>query len=138
MENRKSPRRNATLEIELSYPSGDKKIVSSRDISDGGIFLILDQLDRTISYISNIKKLNINRIDMVVQSWEVFSNFAKELSINPDFFETVYLVDTKDIFYAFHKETPDWIIKKFQKAFDKLKEEGKLDDLTKLYKKIEK
>ena len=48
MENRKSPRRNATLEIELSYPSGDKKIVSSRDISDGGIFLILDQLDRPI------------------------------------------------------------------------------------------
>ena len=48
MENRKSPRRNVILEVELSFPSGDKQIVSTRDISDGGIFLILDQLDRPI------------------------------------------------------------------------------------------
>jgi hypothetical protein len=48
MDNRKSPRRDIILDIELSYPSGDKQIVSTRDISDGGVFLILDQLDRPV------------------------------------------------------------------------------------------
>jgi len=48
MENRKSPRRDVILDVELSYPSGDKQVVSTRDISEGGIFLILDQLDRPV------------------------------------------------------------------------------------------
>ena len=48
MENRKYPRRNVTLEVELSYPTGDKQIVHTRDISEGGLFLVLDKLDRPI------------------------------------------------------------------------------------------
>ncbi len=96
----------------------------------------IDQLDRTTSNFRNIEKLNFNRIDMIVQSWEGFCYDAKELNINPNLFETVYLADVKDISYAFYKGTPDWIIKKFQKALDELKEEGKLDELIKRYKKI--
>ncbi len=48
MENRKSPRRNIILDVELSYPTGDRQIVCTRDISDGGLFIILDQLDRPV------------------------------------------------------------------------------------------
>jgi len=48
MENRKSPRRNLMLDIELSYPTGGKQVACTRDISDGGIFIILDQPDRPL------------------------------------------------------------------------------------------
>ena len=41
MELRKHPRKNIDLEVELSYPE-EVVIVHTRDISDGGMFLILD------------------------------------------------------------------------------------------------
>ena len=93
----------------------------------------LNQLDRTNSYNSNAKKLNDNRIDLIISGWEGFSNTAKEANIDPDLFEMVYLVDTKDICYAFYYGTPNWIIQIFQKAFDELIEEGMLDKLIEKY-----
>ena len=94
----------------------------------------LDQLQRSNSYISNLKKLNRDRIDFVVSGFPGFSNDAKSIGINPDLFEIVFIVKTADISYAFYKGTPDWIINKFQKALDELKAEGKFDELMDKYK----
>lgn len=47
-EKRKYPRRKAHLEVELSFPSGEKVIVRTRDISEGGVFLVLDKLRRPV------------------------------------------------------------------------------------------
>jgi len=46
MDKRKFPRKNVTLSIKITYPSGESQTVSTRDISDGGLFLILDKLDK--------------------------------------------------------------------------------------------
>ncbi|HED32676.1 MAG TPA: PilZ domain-containing protein [Gammaproteobacteria bacterium] len=43
-DKRKHPRRVAHLEVELSFPSGEKQIVRTRDISEGGVFVLLDKL----------------------------------------------------------------------------------------------
>lgn len=48
MEHRKSPRRQVILNVELTYPDGATQVVSTRDLSDGGMFLILDKLHRPI------------------------------------------------------------------------------------------
>jgi len=46
MDKRKFPRKNVTLSIKIIYPSGESQNVSTRDISDGGLFLILGELDQ--------------------------------------------------------------------------------------------
>lgn len=45
---RKYPRRVIHLEIELGFPSGERQIVRTRDISEGGVFLMLDKLRRPV------------------------------------------------------------------------------------------
>ena len=100
--------------------------------------LNIKQLARNTSYINTIKMLAINRIDVVVMSWNSFSSFAESCEINPNLFEGVFVVKSDDIYYAFHKDTPDWIIKRFQNAFNELKTGGKLDELMKKYKSITK
>ncbi|VAW69998.1 hypothetical protein MNBD_GAMMA09-1724 [hydrothermal vent metagenome] len=47
-EKRKHPRREAHLEVELGFPSGEKQIVRTRDISECGVFLVLDKLRRPV------------------------------------------------------------------------------------------
>jgi c-di-GMP-binding flagellar brake protein YcgR len=47
-ELRKYPRRKLHLEVELSFPSGEKQTVRTQDVSDGGVFLIVDKLRRPI------------------------------------------------------------------------------------------
>lgn len=48
MEKRKSPRKDVILNVKITYPSGKSQTVHTRDISDGGVFLILDKLDKPI------------------------------------------------------------------------------------------
>ncbi len=97
----------------------------------------LDQVQRNKSYIMNIQKLILDRIDIIVSSFAAVSNNAKSLGIDPDLFETVFIVNTDDIAYAFHKGTPDWIINKFQNALNELKAQGKFDQLQDKYKGYE-
>ncbi|TNF35119.1 MAG: PilZ domain-containing protein [Gammaproteobacteria bacterium] len=42
MEKRRHPRRPVTLDVELTYPGGETVRVTTRDISESGMFLILD------------------------------------------------------------------------------------------------
>ena len=46
MDLRKHPRKDIDLEIELSYPDAEPVIVHTRDISDGGMFLILEGVEK--------------------------------------------------------------------------------------------
>ena len=57
MELRKHPRKDIDLEVELSYPDAEPVIVHTRDISDGGMFLILDGLEQKpgIGELVNVK-----------------------------------------------------------------------------------
>ncbi len=48
MEQRQSPRRPVRLEIQITYPTGESHHVFSRDISDGGIFLMLDKASQPL------------------------------------------------------------------------------------------
>lgn len=47
-EQRKFPRQILHVEVELGFPSGEKQIVRTRDVSEGGVFLVLDKLRRPV------------------------------------------------------------------------------------------
>ncbi len=57
-EQRKYPRRELHIEVELGFPSGDKQIVRTRDISEGGVFIVLDKLRRPV--IGEVLTVKIN------------------------------------------------------------------------------
>lgn len=42
-ENRKFERYAISLEVELNYPGTGKMILNTRDMSDGGVFLYMDE-----------------------------------------------------------------------------------------------
>ncbi len=67
-DKRKSERRAISLAIELLYPSGDTQTVHTRDISDGGLFLIMEKLKQPI--IGECVKVSImdNNSDTVLPS----------------------------------------------------------------------
>ncbi len=47
-EKRKFPRQTLHVEVELGFPSGEKQVVRTRDVSESGVFLVLDKLRRPV------------------------------------------------------------------------------------------
>ncbi len=79
----------------------------------------------------NIKKLKAGRIDLIAYSFDSLMIKAKALGLDPNDFVAVKVVSVLPMCYAFHKDTPDEIITRFQKALDKL--EPKRLELLKKY-----
>lgn len=83
-----------------------------------------DKMDITSKNETNIKKLDKGRID----AWGYEESSAKYqlklAGMNPDDFETVYILKSGTLQYAFNKDTPDALIGDFQKALDAVKAKG--------------
>ncbi len=56
---RKSPRKEIDLEVELSSPGVQAQIVHTRDISDGGMFLTMNETDNIIPAIGEVVELKL-------------------------------------------------------------------------------
>ena len=97
--------------------------------------LQVDDFERVSQNIMNTKKLFTGRIDLVPQSKDTTLVTCKEAGLNVNDLESVFNLDKKSMYFAFHKDTPDAVIKKFQKAYDDIKEEGKLAKIFKNYRK---
>jgi len=67
-EQRKYPRRNLHLEVELGFPSGEKQVVRTRDVSEGGVFVVLDKMYRPV--IGEVVTVKLN--DSEKETGEVF------------------------------------------------------------------
>lgn len=59
-DKRKFERQNIHLEVELDFPSGESQVVRTRDMSDGGIFLLVEKLRRPVIGEVVTVKLNDN------------------------------------------------------------------------------
>ena len=80
MEQRRSPRRSASLKIELAYPTGENFTVVSRDISDNGIFLLLEESHQPV--IGEIVSLKL--VDESVNEAPLPSNEAAVVRLEPE------------------------------------------------------
>lgn len=95
----------------------------------------ISDFDQVSENIQNTRKLAVGRVDLVAQSRDTTIYTCKEAGLNPDAFEPVFMLDKKSMYYAFHKETPDSVVTMFQAAFNDIKDEGKLAEVFKNYKK---
>ncbi len=94
----------------------------------------INSLDRVATTEQNIRKLNLGRIDLWgygvnVAMWEL-----KAGGLNPTEYELVYILDdSKEVFYAFHKDTSDSIIQELQVALDSVKADGEYQKILDKY-----
>jgi len=68
--------------------------------------------------ILNIKMLDADRIDFIPIQWANFERLAIQAGVAPSDFEPVFLADTVQLNFAFNLDTPDWIVDRFQAAFE--------------------
>jgi polar amino acid transport system substrate-binding protein len=93
-----------------------------------------DSLGRVATTAQNIKKLNLGRIDLWgygvnVAMWEL-----KAYGLNPGDYELVYTLDaSKELFFAFNKDTPDSVIHELQAALDSIKADGEYQKIVDSY-----
>ncbi len=80
-----------------------------------------DAIDSSSTIEANIKKLKKGRIDLWAYDETVAKWSIKNDGYNTDEFETVYILKEAELYYAFHKSTPDAVINELQNALDELK-----------------
>ncbi len=71
----------------------------------------------------NIHMLYKGRIDLIIYDERSIFHVVESLNYDPDALESVWLLKTVDDYYAFHIDTPDTVIRKYQNALDGLKTE---------------
>ncbi|BBO74725.1 amino acid ABC transporter substrate-binding protein [Desulfosarcina widdelii] len=126
--------------IRISCPKEIKKYRIGVVRRDAGEQLVIEKtgltkndLDRATNAISNIKKLAMNRIDLFAYDENVVKWIMKKEGINPDGYETVYILDIGLHFFAFNKNTPASLINRMQNILDEIKSEGEYDNIMKKY-----
>ncbi len=82
------------------------------------------KLQGTAKTLTNIKKLEKGRIDLLSYGEHVTKWEMKNSGFNPEKFETVHALTEGDLYFAFHKSTPDSILQEFQTALDTVKSNG--------------
>lgn len=80
---------------------------------------------------SNLKKLLLERIDLVTYDEKALFGLIDHYNMNRDDFETAYLISQTGLCYAFNKEIPVSLVNDFQLALNKVLK-------TKAYRALEK
>lgn len=94
-----------------------------------------DVLARGADALTNVKKLDLGRIDCFAYDEKVAKWTLKNAGLNVDDFEEVYIVSSDDHYIAFHKETSDQLIAEAQTAVDEIKSSGEYDMIVDKYLK---
>ncbi|MBF0203381.1 MAG: ABC transporter substrate-binding protein [Desulfamplus sp.] len=130
--------------IDIKTPEDLKKYKIGAVIKDIGEQLLLDaglsaeNIDRisgTDAILKAIKRINMGRIDAFAYGENVIKWELKQQGFDLNDYETAYVLKTGELYYAFHKDTPDDIIQKLQNALDELKKEGDYQRIRDTYLK---
>lgn len=71
-----------------------------------------------------LEKLMKNRIDLLVYGERGASWWSKQVGIDPNLFETIYVLDQGSIYYAVNKDTDDSVVNKLQNGLNQLKQQN--------------
>lgn len=82
---------------------------------------------------SIIEMLNKRRVDAWAYEESVARYFIREAGYNPDDYETVFTLESSELYFAFNISTPDAIIHDFQNALDVLRERGEVESIIRRY-----
>ncbi len=89
------------------------------------------QLDMAPDHKTSILKLMAGRIDMMVKGEKSLNEFLKGIGQNPEDFKVLRKVAGVQVCFAFHKDTPDSVISRYQEALNHLKADGTLNGIIK-------
>ncbi len=79
--------------------------------------------------------MGLTRVDLIAQSRDTTVSLCSEAGLNVSDFQPVFVLDKKSMYFAFHKETSDAVIQRFQTAFDELSNDGEVAEIFKKYGK---
>ncbi len=82
---------------------------------------VADNLDRAVSPEQNINKLLADRFDALAFNTDSTRYTMKSMGINPDDYETVYVLKKAQLYFAYHKDTDDAFIDLMNDALKRLK-----------------
>ena len=104
---------------------------SQQSLSEWGF----KKLEPVVNTEQNIRKLNANRIELLITDEITFIYTVKKIGLAPENFEKVYNLDKLSpvLFMAFSKQTSDRLVDKFRKSLEKVKAEGEYDSILKRY-----
>lgn len=93
-----------------------------------------EYLDPSNNLKSALQKLNLGRADLIAYGEQNLKYYMLSNGLNPKDYVAVFTLSKSSDFYAFHKDTPDRVIRKFQAALDAVKKEPAFRDLEQKYK----
>lgn len=87
-------------------------------------------LERVNSSLQNMKKLTMGRIDLwsygeAVARWQI-----KEHGFSSNDFKTVYVLQSKDLYYAFHPSSDMALVRSLQQNLDRMKASGEYNRIV--------
>ena len=89
----------------------------------------LKNLERLALPEQNIRKLQAGRIDLFVFNVQTTQYLMLKLGINPDDYETVFMLKNPKLYLALHKDTDRKVVNRLQASLDEMKRPG-ADGLT--------
>lgn len=92
-----------------------------------------ENLDMAPDHKTSVLKLLAGRIDMMVKGEKSLNEFLKGIRQNPEDFKILRKIAGVQVCYAFHKDTPDSVINRYQEALNALKADGTLGRIVRQY-----
>ncbi|WP_319583297.1 transporter substrate-binding domain-containing protein [uncultured Pseudodesulfovibrio sp.] len=81
----------------------------------------------------NIDKLMTGRLDLVAYEEAAWRKITAREGLDPDSFETVYVLRETPVYFAFHASTPGELVDAFQDALDRVKARPGYQELLDAY-----
>ncbi len=96
-------------------------------------FTNLESLYGSDANMINLKKVLLGRIDLWITSNKVKLATTRKMGIDPDLLEEVFVVRKIHAYVAFSRKTPDAVVHAWQRALDKIKEDGTYEKIMARY-----
>lgn len=87
------------------------------------------QLQVVIDTKLNLEKLFAQRVDLIIASTFHIHQYAKSIGKTPEDVELAYIFEKSQIYMAFSRSTPDRIVDRVSRAFYKLNNSGRLQEI---------
>lgn len=93
------------------------------------------KLQQVSTTIQNIRKLERDRIDVWAYETNVANWEIKSTGLNPSDYQSVYILQTGELWFAFNRQTPDSLVRQLQSAYDQLVKDGEYQKILDRYLK---
>ncbi|QGY40802.1 transporter substrate-binding domain-containing protein [Pseudodesulfovibrio cashew] len=101
-------------EIGVIRNSGPHTMLTAEGVPAANLTLLLDNEQQ-------FRMLHEGRVDLITQADVAAPYYLREMGLNPDEYEMVYVLKELDLYVAFNKNTPDRFIRRVQAALDAMK-----------------